>query len=34
MMGSRAISNDSMWSLFCDGRKTFVSLLVVEGTTI
>ena len=33
-MGSRAISNHWMWSLFCDGRKTFVSLLVGEGTTI
>ena len=33
-MGSRAISNDSMWSLLCDGRKTFASLLVGEGATI
>ena len=34
MMGSRAISNYSMWSLFYNGRKTFVSRLVGEGATI
>ena len=33
-MGSRAIPNYSMWSLFGDGRKTFLSLLVGEGATI
>ena len=33
-MGSRAISNDSMWSLFYNGRKTFISLFVGEGATI
>ena len=33
-MGGRAISNYSMWSLFCDGRKTFVFPFVGEEATI
>ena len=33
-MGSRAIPNYSMWSLFYNGCKTFVFPFVGEGATI